>query len=65
MPDALFQRWMRQRQQIVHHVTGQCLDSRWAKTGLQVSQCDEQLDAQKWTITMETSSDLEKDYIDT
>ena len=56
---------MRQRQQIVHHVTGQCLDSRWAKTGLQVSQCDEQLDAQKWTITMETSSDLEKDYIDT
>ncbi|KAL8601609.1 hypothetical protein ACOMHN_003875 [Nucella lapillus] len=59
------QRWMRQDRQIVHHMTGQCLDSRWVKTGLQVSQCDEQLDAQKWSLTVEMTTDLEKDYIDT
>ncbi|XP_076441676.1 polypeptide N-acetylgalactosaminyltransferase 16-like [Babylonia areolata] len=59
------QRWIRQHRQIMHHMTGQCLDSRWAKTGLQVSQCDGQLDAQSWTLTMELISDLEKDYIDT
>ncbi|KAK7103495.1 polypeptide N-acetylgalactosaminyltransferase 16-like [Littorina saxatilis] len=58
------QRWRRQKQQIIHHMTGQCLDSRWVKTGLQVSQCDVQQDAQKWSVTMETVADLEKDYID-
>lgn len=59
------QRWVRQGHQIMHHMTGQCLDSRWIKTGLQVSQCDDQLEAQKWSLTLEITSDLEKEYIDT
>ncbi|XP_025103798.1 polypeptide N-acetylgalactosaminyltransferase 2-like isoform X1 [Pomacea canaliculata] len=58
------QRWIRQEKQIVHEATGKCLDSRKVKTGLQVSDCDEQQDSQKWDITMETTINLEKDYLD-
>lgn len=62
---CLLQRWVRQHQQIVHEATGKCMDSRWAKTGLQVHECDEQQDAQQWVITMETFTDLEKNYLET
>lgn len=63
-PCCFFQRWIRQEKQIVHEATGKCLDSRKVKTGLQVSDCDEQQDSQKWDITMETTINLEKDYLD-
>ncbi|KAK7504119.1 hypothetical protein BaRGS_00004423 [Batillaria attramentaria] len=59
------QRWVRQDKQIMHEATGQCLDSRWAETGLQVAECEVLQDAQKWVITMELSANLEKDYMDT
>lgn len=58
------QRWIRQKDQIINQVTGQCLDTRWAKMGLQVAQCDEHMDSQKWWITMETASDPQNNYND-